>query len=331
MDLSIREAAMAVRASHAFTRFFSGVNLESAEFGKARLRITEVSDSLRSPGYRFSRHSLMSKVETDCGVVSFGYGEGPTRMIALQKSIAESVERSVSAIAHRSDQSIITSSGWAAYLTEEGAMDRAKNELLERDALLLHWLGSVPQSPIQSDSLPRPFRQWIATELSRSPRFNKVTFLVSNLGEVPVLSAFIHDDSNFGFFSHSTGNTLERSLSHCLEEACRLADLYQKGFIRRATGASEAHVIFHSEDAPVPQAMLSGDSMNYFEAQRIWALARRKVTTISDFKFNVSKCGPLHIAFCDSAQVQKLFFGSTERAAEQGRVNLAREIGRAHV
>ncbi len=328
MSISIQEVVKSIRASQTFAEFFEGVEFSDRDGGLHTVKITGTSRSQRLPGYRFMRYSFMATAETSGGQVKYGYGESDAEILALQKSIAEAIERTIFSVAAELDPALTTTNGWAAHLTIAAAEKSARRELFERDAILIHWLSEIPPYRIENDTLPRGLRSWVKAELAQAPRYNQASFFLSYLGEVPAVSAFVHDAENFGFFAHASGDDPKDSIGHALAEACRLADLNRKGFLESEKNASgtrpEDHALHFAKKSPPPDFFFSGKMVSYRECRKLWKTHLGLGPSISDLRFEHYQCGGLHIARCISSQVQNLYFGEAGAAIERGDINFSR-------
>lgn len=318
-----REVVSAVFASRRFGKFFAGVELEH-EGGPTLLKIASCRAVQRAPGYRFAKSSKVTEVRTSNGISGFGYGEDDVEILALQKSIAEAVERCAYKISRQSGLDIKNSNGWAAHLSEAKAVESARCELFERDAALLHWLSATPLKEINPETWPTSLKSWATAELSLAPRFNRLRVLVSHLGLVPIVTTVIQDSSGFGFMSQSGAGTLERAIFKALAETCRIADLALSGQFSRESGipkGPEGHAQFYAFEEKIP-SWLFGNSVDFSQAKATWRIKTETSKIRTDKQ--IYKCGPLVIARCTSQDVQNLYFGSTEAAISSGSINFER-------
>ncbi len=323
------EFVKAVLASRSFTRFFSGESTSLPGHGPISLKVKSVRPFTRSEGYRLVKHSICTIVETESGLLGYGYGESDFELLALQKSIAEGVERCIFRTAKQADPSILTSNGWAAHLTQKKARQSAMVELLERDTSLVHWLSETSYTEILSDSWPEKLKYWADDELSRAPKFNKLRILVSHLGHVSTAATVIHDTSGFAFVSQACSNSLSSAVSKALAETCRIADLSS-----RVTGSTstnleaqswspEEHIAFYAKKEPLPE-WLYGKKATFQLADSLWRSPDFRKTTELNVGFSDYHCGPLFVAHASSPDLQSLFFGTTDQAVSNGWINSER-------
>lgn len=327
--IAIKEILQATFASRDFSQFFTGVEFNIPNSNTTVIiKISSCQRSYRTPGWRIVKHSIETKIEASNGIFAYGFGEHNLELLAVQKSIAEGVERCVFKLMKETLPELKNSNGWAAHLTKLKAQISARNELLERDAALLHWLGQTPMDQINSISLPSSIRNWIMKELALAPRFNRIKILVSQLGFAPIVATFIHDQDGFGFISQATASCLQTAIEKALTETCRIADFYEKR-ISVTTGTDypltpEEHANYYASVEKLP-TWLFGNIIHWKFSKKRWA---NKHKIISDQNlmtvYNDFQCGPLHISYCQSSQVQKLYFGSTESALTEGFINIER-------
>ena len=328
MSEKVRETIQAIFSSRKFSPFFSGVKFSLLGCRPVTLRIHGTNRSQRAPGYRFVKHSIVTEVRSDAGISAFGFGESDVELLALQRSIAEGVERSVFKAAKALHPEFLSSNGWAAHTSPENARSAAQRELLERDAALLHWLSQTPLQEIKRSSWPKAIRGFALDELSLAPRFNRLRILMTHLGAIPTVTTIIHDQLGFGFISHATASTLDGAMGKALVETCRIADLFCKGFM--TPGASdpprspEAHAVYYASKAPIPE-WLFGRRMLHNSAAVLWNERLRDQGQLKmAFSFNDIACGPLYVTHCQSRDVQDLFFGTASTAAQRGWINFSR-------
>lgn len=326
--IAIKEILQATFASRDFSQFFKGVEFYIPNSTTPIIiKISSCQRSYRSPGWRIVKHSIETKIEASNGVVTFGFGEHDLELLAVQKSIAEGVERCVFKLMKEARPELKNSNGWAAHLTKLKAQASARSELLERDAALLHWLGQTPMDQIDPLSLPSSIQSWIKKELALAPRFNRIKILTSKLGFTPVVATFIHDQDGFGFISQATAAKLQSAIEKALTETCRIADFYDESSdspVKDHPTTPEEHANYYASIEKLP-SWLFGKIIDWKLARQLWtskhkAIAAQELIMIyDDFQ-----CGPLHISYCQSSQVQKLFFGPTESALAEGLINIER-------
>ena len=327
--IAIKEIFQATLASRDFAQFFNGVEFYSPNSTiPLTIKITSCQKSYRTPGYRIVKHSVETKIEASNGVYAYGFGEHDLELLALQKSIAEGVERCVFKILKETRPEFKNSNGWAAHLTKSKAQASARSELLERDAALLHWLSQTPMDQIDHASLPATIKSWITEELSLAPRFNRIKILVSRLGFAPIVATFVHDQDGFGFISQATSSDLQHAIEKALTETCRIADFYEKGISvpdsKDHPTTADGHANYYAFVEKLP-TWLFGNTIQWKFTKQLWANKHKKIysqniiTVCGDYQ-----CGPLHISYCQSSQVQQLFFGPTETALTEGLINIER-------
>ncbi|MGE4107755.1 MAG: YcaO-like family protein [Bacteriovoracia bacterium] len=325
MSLSIIEIIRSVLVSQKLTEFFKGVQFTFPGLSPLTFKITASSPAKRMQGYRFNRHSIMTKIEAEGEVVASGYGESDFELLALQKSISEAVERCVFKLAKKLNPDLRSSSGWAAHLTPQKARAAAQTELLERDSILLHWLSQTPFLEIAAHTLPKDLIEWASKELSLAPRFNQLRILTSTLGTAPSVVTILQDKDGFAFSSQASSSSLRGAIERALAEVCRIADFAEQGFISPPDldkpSSPEGHSVYYAYHSKLP-TWLFGNSILFSAASRNWNERSRALknklpkSSFSDFQF-----GPLFVAHCASKEVQDLFFGSAEAAASRGWIN----------
>jgi thiazole/oxazole-forming peptide maturase SagD family component len=120
-----------------------------------------------------------------------------------------------------------STSGVAAFMHREGALERAVLELIERDAFMYAWLGRGPTPRIPRRFLPRSVQQRVSALNGLGLRV-----VVKDLTEdlVPVLMVFAqHMDRAFTVIGTAAGYEPEAALEHALMECEATAILRLRG------------------------------------------------------------------------------------------------------
>jgi hypothetical protein len=325
---AITNELLAIARSGKFTAFLSGVEVTLFDGHRVLVRVKRSVRATRPVGLRFSQYSFVTEVSAG-EFVGFGYGEAPTKMLAIQKSIAEGIERAI----YQSSKSFVgavSSNGWAAHLNVKLARQSATEELIERDAVLLHWLSSTPMKELSRESFPRWLQKWTNEELSLSPTFNRLRILISHLGFGPSVTTVIQSGDNFGVISHASSKTLESALEKALAETCRIAQIVAKRREKNPMSANDPtitpddHAYHYAYREQIP-TWLFGSPMSWAAANGYWreqheSLSEKPVST----HFEFIPIGPLVVGYSTSAMVQPLFFGTPESAKTRGLLNLDR-------
>ena len=105
--IAIREILQATFASRDFAQFFTGVEFNIPN--STTPIIIKISSCL---------HSIETKIEASNGTFAYGFGEHDLELLAVQKSIAEGVERCVFKLMKETRPELKNSNGWAAHLTK---------------------------------------------------------------------------------------------------------------------------------------------------------------------------------------------------------------------
>lgn len=324
----IREVGTAIRLGGEFAKFFDGVRIEGLP-SEPMVQVVSCSRSERAPGYRFVRYSYSVKARSTSGIETTGYGESDSKFVAIQKAIAEAVERVTMLEAAKLDPTVRTSNGWAAHVTKARAEASARWELLERDTALVIWFSKLGYATLRQDELPARVRRFVRDELSLAPRYDQLRVLTGFVGDAPLVGVMLHDSERKGFISFASGFDLDRAIEGALAEACRMADLHAKGLVvhsspEKAFETPDDHALFYAEAYPFPEFFFYGAEMGYRSDLRYWARKSRRASSVSGFSFEHFRCGPLFIARARNSALQDLFFGYSHTAIEDGSVNVKR-------
>jgi ribosomal protein S5 len=325
VETNLIEMFTAVLSSRKFTKFFDGVELKLPDGKIIKIKIESHRKRKNVDGFRFSKFSFLTKAVSDHGAVGFGFGEGENELLTFQKSIAESIERVVYT-SIKPFFGLKSSNGWAAHLTEKKATSSALNELLERDAVLVHWLTATPFLEIAPETYPLWLKTWCAKELSLSKNFNRLRLLVTHVGHFPVVQSVIANEKGFAFVSHGASRSIDTAIYRALAETCRIASIAEVeshtiGFSQESAATPWDHALAYTT-THLPEWTF-GEKISYSAAKNKVAQSKSNFSELES-NFNTYSCGDLFIAQCDSEKVQKLFFGRGDFALKNGLINFDR-------
>lgn len=324
---------LAITQSKKFTAYTEGVPVTLPSGESFLIKIQRTRRSIRPMGLRFSEYAFITDVTA--GVLrATGFGEASTQVLAFQKSIAEGVER----VMYRAMKSTLTSqnsNGWAAHLNQKKAYGAALDELLERDAVLVHWLCQKPMTEVSRSTWPKWLADWVTNELALAPRFGCLRVLVSTLGYVPTVTTILLDKEGYAVLSHATGETVAEGLRKALSETCRIAQIAIEGTFTQSsqrlenetfagTTYPEDHAVFYAVHRKLP-SWIFGPSLGWKSVEANWAKARKDFDiSFLQVDFVQITTGPLVVGYCKSPKVQNLFFGPSSRAEKSGLINIDR-------
>lgn len=317
----------AIFHSRRFTPFLSGIELSITPDQKYFVKVLKTTKSIRPLGFRFSKYSFVTEVAAG-EHVGTGYGEAESKLVALQKSIAEGVERAIFLAFTSSLWKTSNSNGWAAHLSRRSAFSSALDELLERDAVLVHWLTESPFTEIMPATWPAWLQSWAKSELSQAERFRRLRILKSHLGHIPTVTTVLMDSDGFGVVSHSAGRRFNTALSRALAETCRIAHFILE---QRNTSIEEVnlntptgHSLFYVQAQPLP-SWVFGQKSDWRTCINEWNNARAAFCPRQlKPKFHQIISHPLVVGYTTSPLVQNLYFGTTESAHLKANLNLKR-------
>lgn len=330
---SIFEELAALAQSHRFAAYYEGVQTHLPDGRVVTVKIADTRKSDVPEGLRHSKHSYVTKVIAG-DFTGFGYGEANSKILALQKSIAEGVERVLYFAVKGTSIGTQSSNGWAAHISEHDAQESAYFELLERDAVLTHWLCKKPMTEIEFATLPTAFRTWAQSD-ARSTQYSRLRVLVTNKGLLPAIVVVLQDESGRGVISCANGRSIEHAIFRALTECCRIAQIVTRPTLIRsseelAVGTSnsdfspEDHAAVYAHHLVVP-SWLFGTEKSFQTAESAWRIAYREFRPESlGLRFQIVTKAPLVVGYATSNNIQNLFFGRTQDAASKGLLNLAR-------
>ena len=332
MDTKFDVLRAIIRSSQ-FSPFVEGVMVPLPTGERLRLKIESVKQFQRPKGFRFFKYTYITGMRAN-GIHATGCGESNYKILAIQKSIAEAIERTVFKALKGTSFSTITSNGWATHLNRKNAERAALFELLERDAALVHWFNKEPMLEISFETCPAWFQKWKKAELSSS-QFSNVRILLSTQGHLPTISVFLLGKDGLGVVSHAAAPQMEQALSKAAAESCRLAYMARHSLYSESTKSlfkdkssitfgPQHHAVAYAYQEQFPH-WLFGRQVSWQTANDLW---KNKVRTFQSsnfrYQFNEIFSGPLSVGFCESKMTQNLFFGNTLSAVRDGFINFNR-------
>lgn len=325
----IRESLKARWQASSYAETLAGAEVVLPNGAIVRPKISRLVKSVRPLGYRFSPFSFHAEISLDDEEDVFsGFGEANSELLALQKALSEAVERAmIRALKRHSGVEAITTNGWSAHPSEQKSKLLACRELLERDAVLSHWLTKTPMRELEHSAIPRWVARWEDKELAQAPRWNRLRILLSTEGFAPMLTAVFQDADGFGVCSHASGTSFEDALRSALAETCRIAQVATEF----AGGENRFPATASFSDAEIRAA---DHIYNYahFEKFPNWLFGEEvsaptwitQNAVIPLLKWDIYRCGGLFVSRCSGSDVQDLYFGRTEEAEKRGVLNAQR-------
>ena len=329
METGFAELFTAVLSSRKFKKFFDGVDFTFPNGEKITLKVAYHRKGTRLAGYQFSKFSFITKVVTNQGIEGYGFGEGENELLTFQKSIAEAVERAVY-LSLKPHCDLMSSNGWSAHLTKKKAEKAALNELLERDAVLVHWLTETPFHEIDPATFPEWLTTWCENELTKTGEFNRLRVLICHAGHVPTVQTILMNKDGHAFISHGASKSIDTAIYRALSETCRIAtaanyDTLATDFDNESSILTPwDHALAYRSERTIP-AWVFGKMISYKDGKMLTADKYRNIT-FSNFapKFQTFTCGDLFVSGCESNKIQNLFFGRGDFALKNGLINLER-------
>lgn len=330
---SFRSEILAVANSRKIAAFVTGSRLSLPNGENIFVRVKNTFRVQRSPGFRFSKYSYVTEVQAG-EQIGFGYGEAESQLIAFQKSIVEGVERAIYLTAKTHSFGTSTSNGWSAHINAKLAYKAALEELHERDAVLVHWLCHKPFCEIDPATFSAWLTNWIKEELSLHPIFNRLRILLTTAGNIPVIMTLLQSHDGRALISQSSGSTLEAAIYKALAETCRIGEIANIGRFQKSSKklmndeieefSPEDHAMVYAYHLPVP-AWVFGPTKTWQEAAKQWKSEYQIFhSRSSKTNFKTIVDGPIVVGYCESENVQNLFFGRTIDAKSKGLLNLSR-------
>lgn len=326
--MSILKTAKALLQSKRFTPFFEGVTITLPEVGELTIKIKTTERSVRPQGLQFFTYSYMTEMTASNGISSVGYGEDNDSIVSLQKSISEGIERIVFRSLKNTVYGSESTNGWAVHVSKEQARLSAQFELLERDAVMVHWLTETPMIEIDPDSLPKIFQDFQSQLTSSSQSFNRLRILSSTIGHIPTVTVMLQNKTGHAVISHAAKNSMTDAIESALAEVCRITHIVNEmkdhEFATEPSTPAD-YITAYARHRTLP-TWFFGDKEPYSTMNAIWK--ERVHTFLSSksalFGFLDFKVSGLFAARCKSESVQDLFFTTTDIAMSNGKINFER-------
>lgn len=334
MSESIFTLAHAFANAGRFASLLQGVSVALPTGEVVKMRIGRHGRRAPLPGYRFAKHGYLTEI-TAGRYAEVGCGESDFKLLALQKSISEALERIVFRLLEDTPYGTPTSNGWATHLSRERAKDSADQELFERDAALVHWHSQEPFFEIDPETLPLWLKRWSGEEL-RFSEYGSLRILLSHRGHLPTVSTMLVNHAGHGVVSHATANNIEFALRRALIETCRIGQMAaSRKFVEASRGlarpsALSVHAgpveqgVFYAHHLTFP-TWIFGETISWTQARERWHRhwvrfeSNRPVTLFTEVL-----SAPLSVGFSTCPDVQPLYFGRLADGFHQGAINPAR-------
>jgi hypothetical protein len=337
--LSILENLSALSQASKFLKFINGTDVTLPNNKKVFIKVKTTQRLNFRTGLRFSKYSFKTEAQSD-HLTERGYGEGNSKLLAVEKSISEAVERLIFRILKNDGQGTQTSSGWAAHVSRYQSERAAFEELAERDAIMVHWLEKRPMIEVDPKTFPISIKKWVKNELALHPKFGRLRVLATVDCFCPTVTTVLQTETGHSVMSHATAENLMTAYRKAMTETCRLAsnidhlhffetsqNLLHGATLPRTNPEDHAMVYAYHEVLPY---WLFGDLEAWAALEKEWkSCVQLNKNDKPKFSFHEIVKSPLSIGYCESDNLQKLFFGSTKIALEGGKINLNRlNLGR---
>lgn len=315
-----------------FKKLLEGTEITLASGQTFNAKVTDIQRKEFPIGYRLPKHTFQVIVSND-NHKGYGVGEAETELLAFQKAISEGFERLCFYETKGTSYGTLNSNGWASHLSIDGARQAGLDELLERDAVLVHWLGKIPFNEISHETLPRWVQDWSRDELSQASPFNRLRVLVTNQGHAPVIVTMFMADDGRAAISHAIHSNPEVTLRKALTETRRIALIAStdhwmvsaQKLLHSFKGMEfkpEDHATVYARHLAVP-SWVFGSSTSWTEVKKSWSRKYRQSRRVS-YEFVPVTMEPLVSGYCRSHDVQGLYFGTVEEARARGLLNFRR-------
>jgi len=330
----ILEGLKAIHHAGKFSAFIRGVSVTLPTGEELFLKITQSTLIPRNQSFSFSPYTFVTEISGG-GISEVGCGESDNKLVALQKSISESIERVLFRALKGSKFGTATSNGWAAHFNRGQCEHAALMELLERDAALTHWFTEAPFLEIDLESAPLWIKTWAKGPHSQS-QFPNLRVLLSTLGHVPTISTLFQNQDGMGVVSHGASRSLEKSYTRALIETGKIARIVASGGYQNSSKKLFSSDIAILPTGPFEQAVtysyhrafpswIFGNKISWDVTKKYWhAHHKRFQARPIRYEFHEVLKEPLSVGFCTSPDVQNLFFGRTADAIKRGVINRAR-------
>lgn len=280
------------------------------------LRNVKITEGFRPIGFRFSEYIFNIEAEiNEKKLIVCGEGNAPE--VAMTKAIGELIERAA-LVNYPSTSKNRTSNGWAAHEDIASCKSAAILELVERDAVLVHWYMAKPLLKLDLNTLPQILYRWMIDELSFS-EFPQLQILISTEGIGPSVTCIFMNEKGLGVSGHSTKSTLLESIASAIAETCRAAHLairnefWNDSLNLQSSKAIKidpgTHSVYYAYHEAFPN-WLFGDLVNWQSAEQMWE-ERLSVLPESAFKFEIVLTEPCVVGFAKHSNLLEVEWGSS--------------------
>jgi len=213
------------------------------------------------------------------------------------------------------------------------------DELVERDAVLVHWLGRTPMAEIPASSWPTWLSAWTNQELRLSPKLTTLRVLLSSEGHKPTLTTVLLTDDGHAVLSHATARSLKEALQKALAETCRIAHIASAGAhidtsVQLGEAADDAsqitpedHAMYYAYHERLPD-WIFGQRITWRDAEAQWTAGQylfdKTIAPTLNASFVQVSDGPIFVGYAKCDMIQNLFFGRTKDAQSKGLINVRR-------
>jgi hypothetical protein len=328
-----RSIDTALRSTNACNRI---VKNEPIRFSDGRSISAEFKYVKSLPSFRtrpIFEHAFQARIGAS-SKDAYGVGFADQATSAMQSAIGEAVERFCFGQTKLTAPEMQTSNGWAAHVTETLAMESAVSELVERDAVLVHWLSKTPFEKISIDLAPSWIRR-LADALRTQTKFKHIRILKTTLGAADVVAVLLLDENKKFAIGTATGSTLCRAVRKAAVEALQVALASESEILRSETPSlldqssnqtppPLAHGLVYARHLSLPDWMI-GASVSWSHVERCWRAPKTaEICLRYQVKFRKIALEPFVVGYAQSDELQDLFLGSTLNACDKHWVNFKR-------
>jgi hypothetical protein len=319
--------------SRSFQKIHDGVEISipnGESFFVRTLKVDRVQLSSQ-----FGMHAFVSHV-TGGGFTIEGFGEDSHEIVALQKSLAEGLERLVFYLSTGSSYETETSNGWAAHPRLKLASNNARFELLERDAVISQWLRGQPFQELAQSDIEKVLQPNLLTH-AQTLTWSRPRILFAWHGFTPVALVMFQSSDKKSICSSAAGENIFSAINKAASESIRIAEFANFQTRRNESliylGESRTdnrkllpidHGLYFAYHQAFPEEMIfSETSLASAKAQWAQCLVSHQ-DFFSEISVSVVCQAPIYVVRAYSSRVQDLYFGPLLFTFNSNKLNMKR-------
>lgn len=184
--------------------------------------VTLIEEIKRPIGYAIPGIVCIRAVVEGSGITSEGWGTG-SESVARLKATSEAIERHTMFLKRKTDNSVLSSNGWAAHFDSDKCVESAIAELVERDTALRTWFDFGQYVVVPKVFWPDSMIEWETQARSNSIEFSSPKVLLSKGLFGCAIAVLLQTNDERTVVGHASGMSLTGAIESAFFEALRSA------------------------------------------------------------------------------------------------------------